>query len=99
VGAGNQEKEIIMSNSPAHKIRNGVLQVVIWRNSGEKGTYYSVTPMRSYKAGDETWKEVNSYGQDDVLTMAKLFDLADTWIMHAKQADAKARKDAASKAA
>jgi hypothetical protein len=25
--------------------------------------------------------------------MAKLLDLADTWIMHQKQADAKARKD------
>ena len=31
---------------------------------------------------------------DDLLAMAKLLDLAHTWIMHQQQADAKARKDA-----
>ena len=81
-----------MSNQPAHKIRRGVLQVVIWRNIGEKGTYYTVNPSRSYKKGDE-WKETDSLGEEDLLPMAKLHDLADTWIMHAKQADAKARRD------
>ena len=37
VGAEIQQKEIIMSTKPAHKIRNGVLQVTIWRNQSEKG--------------------------------------------------------------
>jgi hypothetical protein len=40
-----------MSNTkPAHKIRVGNLQVVIWRNtSREKGTtFYSYVPVRSY---------------------------------------------------
>jgi hypothetical protein len=84
-----------MSNQPAHKLRIGVLQVTIWRNSGEKGNWYSVIPARSYKAGDETWKETDSLGFDDLLTMAKLFDLAHTWIMHQQAADAKARKQSA----
>ena len=44
-------------SSPAHKIRIGVLQVTIWRNISEKGTWYSVTPSRSYKQGDETWRK------------------------------------------
>jgi hypothetical protein len=82
-------------SKPAHKIRCGVLAVVIWRNSGEKGTYYTVNPTRSYKSGDETWKETDSLNFDDLLTMAKLFDLAHTWIMHQKQADASARKQSA----
>jgi hypothetical protein len=85
-------KEINMSK-PAHKLRNGVLQVTIWRNQGEKGPWYSVIPTRSYKQGDETWKETDSLGEGDVLAMAKLLDLADTWIMHQKQADAKARRE------
>jgi hypothetical protein len=80
-------------SKPAHKIRNGVLQVTIWRNNGEKGPWYSVIPTRSYKQGDDMWKETDSLGSEDLLAMAKLLDLADTWIMHQKQADAKARKE------
>lgn len=82
-----------MSTQPAHKIRNGVLQVTIWRNHGEKGNWYSVIPSRSYKQGDDMWKETESLGSEDLLPMAKLLDLADTWIMHQKQADAKARRE------
>ena len=82
-----------MSNQPAHKIRRGVLQVTIWRNAGDKGNWYSVIPSRSYKQGDDAWKETESLNGDDLLPMAKLLDLADTWIMHQQQADAKARKE------
>jgi hypothetical protein len=86
-------------SKPAHKIRIGVLQVTIWRNQSEKGPWYSVIPARSYKQGDATWKETDSLGFDDLLTMAKLFDQAHTWIMHQQQADAKARKESAQVAA
>jgi hypothetical protein len=97
-GAETQEKENIMSQ-PAHKLRMGVLQVTIWRNHGEKGNWYSVNPSRSYKQGDETWKETDSLGFDDLLTMAKLLDQAHTWIMHQQQTDAKGRKESAQAAA
>jgi hypothetical protein len=80
-------------SKPTHKIRNGVLQVTIWRNHSEKGNWYSVIPSRSYKQGDDIWKETDSLNGDDLLPMAKLLDLADTWIMHQKQADAKARRE------
>jgi hypothetical protein len=81
-------------SKPAHKIRDGVLQVTIWRNSGDKGNWYSIVPTRSYKQGDETWKETDSLNEADALPMAKLLDLAHSWILHQKQADAKARKQA-----
>ena len=80
-------------SKPAHKIRSGVLQVTIWRNHSEKGNWYSVIPSRSYKQGDDIWKETDSLGREDLLPMAKLLDLADTWIMHQQQADAKARRE------
>ena len=80
-------------SKPAHKIRNGVMQVTIWRNHGERGNCYSVIPSRSYMQEDAC-KETDSLGFDDLLTMAKLFDLAHTWIMHQQQADTKARKEA-----
>jgi hypothetical protein len=79
-------------SSPAHKLRIGVLQATIWRNTSEKGTWYSVTPSRSYKQGDETWRETDSLGFDDLLAMAKLLDQAHTWIAKQMQADSKAKK-------
>ena len=86
-------------STPAHKIRRGVLQVTIWRNTSDKGTWYSVIPSRSYKQGDDAWKQTDSLNGDDLLPMAKLLDLADTWIMHQLQADAKVRKESAQAAA
>lgn len=87
-----------MSQQPAHKIRSGALQVTIWRNHSDKGNWYSVIPTRGYRQGD-AWKETDSLGFDDLLTMAKLFDLAHTWIMHQHLADAKGRKESAQAAA
>ena len=80
-------------SQPAHKLRVGALQVTIWRNHGERGNWYSVIPSRSYKQGDDAWKETDSLNADDLLPMAKLLDLADTWITHQQAADAKARKE------
>jgi len=83
-------------SQPAHKFRDGALQVTIWRNPTDKGVFYSVTPVRGYKKGD-AWKETESLGFDDLLPMAKLLNQAHSWIVEAKKADAKARKDAAKK--
>jgi hypothetical protein len=85
-------------SQPAHKFRYGVLQVTIWRNPGEKGNWYSVIPSRSYKKGDD-WKETESLGFDDLLSMSKLLSQAHTWIVDAKRADAKSRKESAQAAA
>jgi hypothetical protein len=80
--------------SPAHKIRISNLSVTIWRNTNsDKGTtWYSTTPSRSYKDGDETWKETDSLGFDDLLIMAELHRQAFVWIARQQQADSKARK-------
>jgi hypothetical protein len=77
---------------PAHKIRFGNLSVTIWRNTGDKGTWYSADPSRGYKNGDETWKETTSLSGDDCLVMAELLRQAFSWIAKQMQADAKARK-------
>ena len=86
---------------PAFKLRISNLTVVIWRNySSEKGTtWYSVNVSRSYKNGDDLWKETDSLGFDDLLTMAKLLDDAHSWIAKQMQADAKARKEQNAKTA
>ena len=77
-------------SQPAHKIRDGVLQVTIWRNTSHGGqTYYTINPTRSYKQGDETWKESDSLNADDLLAMAELLREAYAWIKMQKRADAK----------
>src|SRR5262249_6792129 len=54
----------------------------------ENGPFYSVNATRSYKQGEE-WKETTSFHQQDLLTLAKMLDQADTWIAN-EQAKAKA---------
>jgi hypothetical protein len=81
-------------STPAIKFRDGCLQATIWRNTSNGGqTYYTVNPARSYKAGDETWKETDSMNADDLLAMAELLREAYAWIKIQRRADSKARKE------
>lgn len=79
-------------NKPAHEIRDGALRVSLWQNQNDKGTWYSATCRRSYKDG-EVWKETQSYGEEDLLRVAKLFDMAHSWMLSQKQANAAGRKN------
>ena len=64
---------------PAHEIRLGALKATIWRNETAVGTRYNVTVRRLYKE-EEEWKATDSFGRDDLLPLAKVLDLAHTWI-------------------
>ncbi|WP_435018440.1 hypothetical protein TA3x_000414 [Tundrisphaera sp. TA3] len=82
--------------SPAHRLKDGCLSVVIWRNTSHSGsTYYTANPVRSYKQGEETWKETDSLNGDDLLAMAELLREAYAWIRMQKRADAAGVKQAA----
>jgi hypothetical protein len=74
---------------PAHKIRYRALSVAIWKNDSDKGSFYTVTPCRSYKQGDQ-WRESDSFSEEDLLPLAKLIDRAHSWIVDAEQAERKA---------
>jgi hypothetical protein len=65
---------------PAHTLRDGAIEVAIWRNESEKGPFFSVTHRRSYKQGDE-WRDSDSYPKEDILPLCKQLDLAHTWIL------------------
>jgi hypothetical protein len=81
-------------STPAHKLRDGALQVVVWRNTSTGGsTYYTATPQRSYKQGDDTWRETDSLNGDDLLTMAELLREAYAWIRMQKRSDVKGIKE------
>ncbi len=87
-----------MSNTPAHKLQDGALRVTIWKNTSDKGTFYTATPSRGYKSGDDAWKETDSLNNDDILAMAELLREAYAWIRNQRRADAKARKEQAAAA-
>ena len=72
------------ANKPAHTLRDGAIEVAIWKNEGSKGPFFTVTHRRSYKQGDE-WKESDQYAKDDLLPLAKLLDLAHTWMLTQQQ--------------
>ena len=64
---------------PAQEIRLGRIRATIWANQNDNGTWYNVTLSRNYKDGDE-WKSSSSFGRDELLTVAKVADLANSWI-------------------
>lgn len=65
---------------PAHTIRLGSIKAAIWANHSDKaGIRYNVTVSRLYRDGD-AWKDTTSFGRDDLLLLAKVLDLAHTWI-------------------
>jgi hypothetical protein len=83
-------------NRPACTIRYGAVRAAIWRNVVDNGNasqpMYSVTFSRSYKDGQNNWKESSSIGFDDLLLLAKAADEAHTWIAKQRCADASEQK-------
>jgi hypothetical protein len=77
------------TKKPAHKIRRGAIELAIWENTGANGVWYNVTLSRSFKKDDQ-WGESSSFGQDDLLPLAKILDEADSWIQGAQQSARKA---------
>ena len=74
-----------MSRAPVHEIRMGLIKASIWRNQTKSGERHNVTVVRLYKNGD-TWKESNHFGRDDLLLVAKVADMAHSWVVQPTQA-------------
>ncbi|SFJ58663.1 hypothetical protein [Planctomicrobium piriforme] len=64
---------------PVHEIRFGAVKAAIWQNETAVGTRHNVTVSRIYKDGED-WKQTDSFGRDDLQLLAKVVDLAHTWI-------------------
>lgn len=70
------------TNAPVHTARLGRIQAAVWANpNGEGRTFYNVTITRGYKEeGSDEWKDSDSFGRDDLPLVAKVADMAHTWI-------------------
>lgn len=70
---------------PVHEVRLGAIKAAIWKNDTDNGVRYNTTIRRLYKDGDD-WKDTDSFGRDDLLVVAKVSDMAHTWIHQEAQA-------------
>lgn len=68
-----------MANKPIQEVRLGSIKAAIWANDTQSGTRHNVTFARLYKDGD-SWKSSESFGRDDLPLLAKVADLAHSWI-------------------
>ena len=73
-------------NRPVHTVRLRNIRAAVWANESEQGTRYNVTFCRLYKDGEGFWRSTDSFGRDDLLLVAKVADLAHTWISEQVQA-------------
>ena len=68
-----------MTKQPVHEIRFGLIKACIWQNQTRSGDRHNVTFTRLFRDGD-VWRESSHFGRDDLLMLAKVSDLAHTWI-------------------
>jgi hypothetical protein len=74
-----QHEESDGANRPAHEVRLGRIKAVVWRNQSESGPWFSVVISRLYKEGND-WRQSDSFSRDDLPLVAKVADMAHTWI-------------------
>ena len=84
------------ADKPAATLRDHNIKAVIWRNQSDKGAFYSVEFIRSYKDGDD-WKEARSFSNGQLLQVGRLAGMAYDKIAELEAADreAAAQKEAA----
>ena len=69
---------------PVQEVRLGRIKAAIWLNETDNGPRHNVSLSRLYKEGDK-WQDSTSFGRDDLLLVAKVADLAHTWICQQSQ--------------
>ena len=73
---------------PVQEFRLGRIKAAVWGNETHLGTRYSVTFSRLYKVEDEPgWRSSTSFNRDDLPLVAKVADMAHTYIFGLVQGD------------
>ena len=66
-----------MSNKkPVHDLKVGRVRGAIWENTGDTGTWHSITFSRLYKDEAGSWKDSTSFSRDDLPLLMKVADQA-----------------------
>ena len=64
------------SNKPVQTIRDGDLKATIWKNFGEKGSFYSVDISRTYQDDQGNYHDAHSFSGSELLRVARLANIA-----------------------
>ncbi|QDV73813.1 hypothetical protein [Botrimarina mediterranea] len=82
------------SNEPIARIKDGLLQIAIWKNSTEQGRpFYTTSAVeRSYKDDKGDYHVTNSLSGTQLLQAARLYALAYDQIREREEADYQASK-------
>ena len=74
------------NGKPVAEIRVGRIIAAIWQNTPtDEGVFYSVHITRLFRRGSN-WDRTPAFGRDDLLTVAKVADLANTRIYELQNA-------------
>jgi len=64
------------TNKPLDTIRDGSLKATLWKNTGEKGTFYSVDLSRTYKDEKGNYQDARTFRGTELLRIARLANIA-----------------------
>ena len=65
---------------PVKTFRLGAIKAAIWENESGQKKFYNVTFARTYMDDAKAYHDTASFGRDDLPRVAKLADLAHTFI-------------------
>ena len=65
---------------PVKTFRLGHIKAAIWKNESDQKKFYNVTFARTYMDDAKAYHDTASFGRDDLPRVAKLADLAHTFI-------------------
>ena len=65
---------------PVKTLRLGRIKAAVWENESDQKKFYNVTFARTYMDDAKAYHDTASFGRDDLPRVAKLADLAHTFI-------------------
>lgn len=74
------------TNKPARTLRHRNIKAVIWRNESDKGPWYSIEFVRTYKDGED-YRDATSFSGDQILVVQHLAAKAFDAVAQLEQAD------------
>ena len=68
------------NNKPANTLRYGNIKATIWENTSEKGPFFATTFSRPFKDQSGAWRNVTSFGLNDLEALLTVARDAKDWI-------------------
>ncbi len=81
--------------APLRVLRLGRVKATIWENTAEDRAFYNVKFTRTYVDDQKQFKDSDNFGRDELLLLAKLADLAHTFVCDQAAANTRPQESAA----